>query len=51
MKKKKMKILPFIEITKYYFEKQGYPPHIMIWECIAKDFKSPLIRIDGRLNS
>lgn len=49
--KKKVKIIPFIENSKYYFEKQGYPPHIMIWGCIAKDFKSPLIRIDKKLNS
>lgn len=49
--KKKVKIFPLIDNPQYFFEKQGYPPHIMVWGCIAKNFKSPLIRIQGKLNS
>lgn len=49
--KKKIKILPYIDNDEYFYEKSGYPLKIMIWGAIAKDFKSPLILIDGKLNS
>lgn len=49
--KKKLKFFPLIDNPQYYFEKLGYTPHIMVWGCIARDFKSPLIRIQWKLNS
>ena len=49
--RKKVKIFPLIDNPLQFYDKQGYPPHIMVWACIAKDFKSPLIRIDGKLNA
>lgn len=49
--KKKIKILPIIDNPNYYYEKSGYPQKLMIWGCVALNFKSPLILIEGKLNS
>ena len=49
--RKKIKVLPIFDNDDYYFEKEGYPTKIMIWACVAHDFKSPIILIKNKLNS
>lgn len=49
--RKKIKILPIIDNDEYFIDKQAYPTKIMVWACVAYNYKSPLIRINGRLNS
>ena len=48
---KKIKVFPIIDNPQYYYNKTGYPKKIMIWACVAYNYKSPLILIDGKLNS
>lgn len=50
-KKKKIKILPILDNDDYFCEKQGYPIKIMIWGCIALNYKSPIIWVKKKLNS
>jgi hypothetical protein len=34
-----------------YTEKQQFPTRIMVWGAIARNYKSPLVRVEGMLNS
>ena len=49
--RKKIRILPFIDNEDQFYEKQGYPIKVMVWACIAKNFKSDLVKIEGNLNA
>lgn len=50
-REKKIKVFPIIDNPQYYYNKTGYPKKIMIWARVAYNYKSPLILIDGKLNS
>ena len=43
--------MPIIDNDEYFIDKQAYPTKIMVWASVAHNYISPLIRINGRLNS
>ena len=49
--RKKIRTITSVHCDEEYFEKEGYPIKVMIWGCIAKGFKSPLLRIIGKMTA
>ena len=49
--KKKVRFIRSYDCDELYVEKQGYPIKVMVWACIGKNFKSNLVRIEGKLNA
>ncbi|KAH0785201.1 Tc1-like transposase [Histomonas meleagridis] len=49
--KRKVRVFPGIQCDEQYYEKEGYPFKIMVGECISKEFKSNLMKIEGNLNA
>ena len=49
--RKKIRIIPSVQCEEQFFEKQGYPIKVMVWGCIAKNFKSELLKIEGKLDA
>jgi hypothetical protein len=37
--------------VEFYVRKEQYPMKIMVWADISRDYKSPIVRVNGRLNA
>ena len=49
--RKRIRVIRGIETEQKYVATKGYPVKVMVWAAIARDFKSPLVRIEGKVTA
>ena len=49
--RKRIRVIRGLECEQKYVAMTGYPIKLMVWGAIARNFKSPLIRIEGKVTA
>ena len=49
--RKRVRVIRGFETEEKYVATSGYPVKVMVWGAIARNFKSPLIRIEGKVTA
>ena len=49
--RKRIRVIRGVETDEKYVATSGYPVKVMVWGAISRDFKSPLIRIEGKVTA
>lgn len=49
--KRRLRVLRGLDTPEKFVEVSGYPTKVMVWGCIGRDFRGPLLRISGNLDA
>ena len=49
--RKRIRVIRGLECEQKYVAMMGYPIKLMVWGAIARNFKSPLVRIEGKVTA
>ena len=49
--KRRIRVLRGLDNPSKFVEVSGYPTKVMVWGCIGRDFKGPLVRVSGNLDA